>query len=119
MYYIGIGALDVNGTIICNGYLYSTVDYADVLNEDYTITGGGANICSSEGTGVIEMVNGCGYDVFGVMYDQNASTDGIYYYIPLASAQLTNGDGSLVDTTGAEPGTVYAYCAEHDCWSQL
>ena len=105
--------LNVNGTIISNGYIYSTVTYADVLNEDYTITGGGANICSSEGTGVIEMVNGCGYDMFGVMYDQGASTDGTFYYIPIASAQLTNGDGTMLDTTDAEPGTVYAVCEEH------
>ncbi len=108
--------LDINGTVISNGYIYSTVDYADILNEDYTITGGGANICSSEGTGVLQMVNGCGYDIFGVMYDQDCASGGIYYYIPLASAQLKNGDGSLLDTTGAEAGTVYAYCAEHDCW---
>ena len=105
--------LNVNGTIISNGYIYSTVTYADVLNEDYTITGGGANICSSEGTGVIEMVNGCGYDVFGVMYDQGASTDGTFYYIPIASAQLSNGDGTMLDTTDAEAGTVYAFCEEH------
>ncbi|MBQ6849227.1 MAG: hypothetical protein IJN76_04130 [Clostridia bacterium] len=108
--------LDINGTVISNGFIYSTVDYADILNEDYTITGGGANICSSEGTGVIEMVNGAGGDIFGVMYDQGASTDGTYYYIPLASAQLKNGDGSLVDTTGAEAGTTYQICPTHDCW---
>lgn len=118
--------LDINGTVICNGYLYSTVDYADILNEDYTITGGGANICSSEGTGVIQMVGGPGGDVFGVMYDQDCpeaasekggtAGDGVYYYIPLASAQLRNGDGSMLDTTGAEAGTEYLYCPTHDCW---
>lgn len=116
--------LDVNGTVISNGYLYSTVNYTEalseentvILGEDFVITGGGANICSSEGTGVIEMVNGAGGDLLGVMYDQGAATEGIYYYIPLASAQLKNGDGSLLDTTGAEPGTVYEYCATHDCW---
>ena len=111
--------LDINGTLISNGYIYSTVTYADILNEDYTITGNGANITSSEGTGVIEMVNGAGGDVFGVMYDQNApenTTDGVYYYIPIASAQLRNGDGTMLDTTGAEAGTVYEYCTVHDCW---
>ena len=108
--------LDINGTVICNGYIYSTVDYADVAGEDYTITGGGANICSSEGTGVIQMVNGAGQDVFGVMYDQNCSTDGTYYYIPLASAQLRNADGTMLDTTYAEAGTTYEYCSEHGCW---
>ncbi|MBQ7088278.1 MAG: hypothetical protein IJN04_01370, partial [Clostridia bacterium] len=111
--------LDINGTVICNGYIYSTVDYASVENEDYTITGGGANICSSEGTGVIEMVNGAGGDVFGVMYDQNApenTTDGVYYYIPLASAQLTNGDGTMLDTTAAEAGTTYQVCPTCGCW---
>lgn len=110
--------LNINGTVICNGYIYSTVDYADVAGEDYTITGGGANICSSEGTGVIQMVSGSGQDVFGVMYDQNCSTDGTYYYIPLASAQLRNADGTMVDTTYAEAGTTYAYCAEHGWYAE-
>ncbi len=105
--------LDINGTLISNGYIYSTVDYADILNEDYTITGNGANITSSEGTGTIQLVNGAGGDMFGVMYDQGASTDGTYYYIPIASAQLRNADGTMLDTTGAEAGTTYAYCAEH------
>ena len=108
--------LDVNGTIICNGYLYSTVDYASVKDGDYTITGGGANIYSSEGTGVIQMVNGAGKDKLGYMYDQGSSSEGDYYRIPLASVQLKNGDGTLLDTTGAVAGTVYEYCAEHDCW---
>ena len=111
--------LDINGTLFSNGYIYSTVTYADILNEDYTITGNGANICSSEGTGVIQMVNGAGGDVFGVMYDQNApenTTDGVYYYIPLASAQLTNGDGTMLDTTGAEAGTTYQVCPTCGCW---
>ncbi len=117
--------LDINGTIIANGFIYSTVDYADILNEDYTITGGGANICSSEGTGVLQMVGGAGGDVFGVMYDQDCAEavdkggkagDGVYYYIPLASVQLRNGDGTMLDTTGAEAGTEYRYCNDHDRW---
>ncbi len=117
--------LDINGTVIANGFLYSTVNYADILNEDYTITGGGANICSSEGTGVLQMVGGAGGDVFGIMYDQDCAEavdkggkagDGVYYYIPLASAQLTNGDGTVVDTTGAEAGTTYQVCPTCGCW---
>jgi len=54
--------------------------------------------------------------VFGVMYDQGASTDGTYYYIPIASAQLRNGDGSMLDTTGAEAGTTYQVCSTCGCW---
>ena len=115
--------LDINGTVLCNGYLYSTVEYVDVQDEegnwileDFTVTGGGANICSSEGTGVLHMVNGAGADLLGMMYDQGASTEGIFYNIPIASAQLRNGDGTMLDTTGAEAGTVYEYCTTHDCW---
>ncbi|MBE6807058.1 MAG: hypothetical protein E7527_03455 [Ruminococcaceae bacterium] len=108
--------LDINGTLISNGYIYSTVTYADILNEDYTITGNGANITSSEGTGTIQLVNGAGGDIFGVMYDQGASTDGTYYYIPIASAQLRNADGTMLDTTGAEAGTIYQVCPTCDCW---
>jgi len=108
--------LDINGTLISNGYIYSTVTYADILNEDYTITGNGANIISSEGTGTIQLVNGAGGDVFGVMYDQGASTEGTYYYIPIASAQLRNADGTMLDTTGAEAGTTYQVCPTCGCW---
>lgn len=105
--------IDINGTVITNGFLYSTVTWKDVLNEDFTVVSGGANIISSGKTGVVAMNNGAGQDMLGYMFDQSKAT---YYFIPLASVQLKNGDGTLVDTTGAAAGTTYNYCVIHDCW---
>ncbi len=109
--------IDINGTIVTNGFMYSTVSWADASNEDFTIVSGGANVISSGKTGVVAMNNGAGEDQLGYMFDQSKNKGGgIYYYIPLASVQLKNGDGTLVDTTGAEPGTIFNYCSTHDCW---
>jgi len=121
--------LDINGTVVTDGFLYSTVLWADALGEDFTIVDGGANVISSKGTGKLAMNNGAGHDMLTYMYDQ-AKDDAfkkapdydpesggtLYYMIPLASVQLQNGNGSLLDTTGAEPGTLYEYCQKHDHW---
>ena len=121
--------LDINGIVVANGYIYSTVIWNDVLSEDFSIVGGGANIISSEGTGILSMNSGAGSDMLIFQYDQSKddaykkspeydieSGDSLYYLIPLASAQLTNGNGTLLDTTGAEPGTDYTYCTTHNHW---
>ncbi len=105
--------LDINGTVITDGFIYSTVFWNDVLNEDFTIVGGGANVISSAKTGKLVMNSGAGYDLMGHMYDQSKAS---YYIIPLASVQLKNGDGTMVDTSYVEPGTEYSYCDVHDCW---
>ncbi len=105
--------IDINGTVVADGFMYSTVTWKDVMNEDFTVVGGGANVISSGKTGVVAMNNGAGQDQMGYLYDQE---DAAYYYIPLASVQLKNGDGTLVDTTGAAAGTTYNYCTTHDCW---
>ena len=121
--------LDINGVLVANGYIYSTVIWNDVQSEDFSIVGGGANIISSEGTGAICLNSGAGTDMMMYQYDQNKDaayhsspeydpeTGGtLYYATPLASAQLKNGDGSLLDTTGAEAGAIYTYCDQHDHW---
>ena len=121
--------LDINGIVVADGYLYSTVVWNDALSEDFSIVGGGAKVISSEGTGALCLNNGSGSDMLTYMYDQ-AKDDAyktspgydpeaggtLYYMIPLASVQLQNGDGSLLDTTGAEPGAIYTYCNKHDHW---
>ena len=120
---------DVNGIVVCDGFLYSTVIWKDFINEDLSIVGGGAQIISTEGTGVIAMNSGAGSDLVIYQYDQakddafkkspeyDPETGGtLYYVIPLASAQLQNGNGSLLDTTGAAPGTMYTYCKKHNHW---
>ena len=105
--------IDINGQIITDGFMYSTVTWKDAPNEDFTIVSGGANVISSGKTGVVAMNNGAGQDMMGYLYAQSKSA---YYIIPLASVQLKNGDGTLLDTTTATAGTTYNYCATHDCW---
>ncbi|MBE6768072.1 MAG: hypothetical protein E7549_04080 [Ruminococcaceae bacterium] len=107
--------VDINGTLVANGYLYSTVTWADAATGDYTIVSGGANIISSKGTGVLAMNGGAGKDTLSCLYSQVTKPID-YYSIPLASAQLKNGDGTMLDTTGAAAGTVYRYCTVHDAW---
>ncbi len=121
--------LDINGIVVADGSLYSTVTWADPINEDFSIVGGGAKVISSEGTGVVAMNSGAGAELLAYQYDQNKDTafksspdydpetgGTLYYIIPLASIQLQNGDGSLLDTTGAEAGAMYTYCQAHDHW---
>ena len=108
--------LDINGTIISNGFIYSTVRLQDNTDKNSAVISGGANITSSNGTGRLVMANGAGEEQYAVMYVQDRATG--YYNIPLASAQLKNGDGTLLDTRGAAPGTVFVYSDENDCWVQ-
>ena len=127
--------LDINGVVVADGFIYSTVIWNDVLSEDFSIVGGGAEIISSEGTGILCMNSGAGSDMLIYQFDQakdDANKDAyvpdpedpeapkvapnLYYGIPLASAQLQNGNGSLLDTTGAEVGAYYTYCTTHDHW---
>ena len=112
--------LDINGIVVTDGFLYSTVTWADAANQDTTIVSGGAEIISSEGTGKVCMNSGAGFYPFFFMFDQDKGPEGAvangYYMIPIASAQLKNGNGSLLDTTGAAPGTIYTYCKKHNHW---
>ena len=121
--------LDINGVVVADGFIYSTVTWADILSEDFSIVSGGAQVISSEGTGILCLNSGAGYDMLTYQYDQIQDTafknsaeydpeagGTLYYMIPLASVQLQNGDGSLLDTTGAEAGAIYTYCAKHDHW---
>ena len=120
---------DINGVVVANGYIYSTVIWNDMLSEDFTIVGGGSNIISSEGTGILCLNSGAGADMLMYQYDQGKDDaykktpeydpevgGTLYYAIPLASVQLKNGNGSLLDTTGAEAGAYYTYCTKHNHW---
>ena len=121
--------LDINGVLVANGYIYSTVIWNDIQSEDFSIVGGGAAVISSEGTGAICLNNGAGSDMLMYQYDQSKddafkkapgydieSGLTLYYAIPLASVQLQNGNGSLLNTTSAEAGAYYTYCGMHDHW---
>ncbi len=110
--------LDVNGTIITDGFLYTTVNYEYEFDDEgnlvsLTIVGGGASIISSEGTGVIAMNNGAGQEMGVYNLDGAGASETTIF---AASAQLKNGDGTYLDTTGAAAGTNFNYCSVHDCW---
>ena len=101
--------LDVNGTIITNGFLYTTA--------------GRAAIVSSGKTGVIEMRSGAGKDMLTFQ-----AKDGTTYGILMNSAALMNGDGTYLPTilidedfeavpgSEAEPGDVFGYCPVCNAW---
>ena len=98
--------LDVNGKIITDGFLYSTL--------------GNAEIKSTGKTGMIVMNNGSGTDV--AAFQANGGTSLIN---PINSVALLNGDGTYLYTgptildeniLSAEPGTEFKYCADDDKW---
>ena len=84
--------IDVNGTMQVNGYLYTTT--------------GGANICSSAGTGSIVLVAGAGTatETYQVV---NAATD--ITAVPITPAKLHNADGSYTETATASAGDIINY----------
>ncbi len=97
---------DINGTVITEGYLYTTA------GKDWT--GNGASIISSEKTGKLVMNSGAGQDVLTL---QANYTDAVVNLgIPMISAQLKNGDGSYTDTSAALAGDSFVYCADCDQW---
>ena len=102
--------IDVNGTIIANGYLYTTVTMDE---ETWLPISGGAAIISSQKTGTIVMQNGAGAEEFAYRLDGTSAADDV---VTIASAWLKNGDGTFLQTAGAEAGTTYNYCATHDQW---
>lgn len=105
--------VDINGKLITGGFVYTTVDI-DVVDYFYynklTITGGGAAVTSSKGTGELILNNGAGSDFITLQAAQN-STETEDIYVPMVPARLQNADGSYVDTYTAAHGAVFSYCA--------
>ena len=104
--------LDINGTLLANGFVYTT--------------SGNAAIKSSGKTGVIKMVNGAGYDMVTFQ-----ASSGVSYGILMNSAMLMNGDGSYLPTivydeetgepvegSAAVAGDVFNYCSKCDKWTK-
>ena len=83
--------INVNGTLTAEGAIYTTE--------------GGANICSSDGTGVYIQQNECGTEKVTQQCTQNLT----YYDIPITPAKLRNGDGSYKETVGTAAGTTINY----------
>ena len=102
--------LDINGTMMCEGYLYTTV----TINEDtWEPISGGAQVISSGKTGQIVLQNGAGWEELAFCLDGSSNADNIMF---VDSLWLQNGDGSFLLTDGAEPGATYDYCDVHDLW---
>ena len=103
--------IDINGTVICEGYIYSTVNFDD---ENWVpVEGAGAQVISSGKTGQVVLQNGAGIEDMAWCLDGTSGADSAMF---VDSVWLQNGDGSYELTDGAEAGATYLYCEGHDCW---
>ena len=83
--------IDVNGSVTAIGAIYTTK--------------GGADICSSNGTGKYIQQGTPGTAT--VTYQYNASSSKVN--IPITAAKLHNADGSYTGTAGSKAGDTYVY----------
>ena len=83
--------VDVNGTLTATGGIYTTV--------------GGADICSSAGTGVYNQQGAPGRETMTYQYDGGPTK----HNIPITPAKLHNADGSYTETQTAKAGETINY----------
>ena len=83
--------MDVNGSVTAIGAIYTTE--------------GGANICSSSGTGKYIQQGTPGTAT--ATYQYNASSNAVT--IPITAAKLHNADDSYTGTAGSKAGATYVY----------
>ena len=86
--------MNVNGTLTVRGSLYTTES--------------GANICSSEGTGVYEQSGSVGTETVTYQYTQSGSRV-TAHEIPITPAKLHNADGTYEETKDAVVNDVWNY----------
>ena len=86
--------VDINGTVIVNGAIYTTKS--------------GADICSSEGTGVFKLGAAHGTETKTYQYTQRGSSV-TAHEIPITPAKLHNADGTYMETATANVGDVINY----------
>ena len=86
--------VDVNGTLTAIGGIYTTAS--------------GADICSSEGTGVYSQQGGPGTEATTYQYTQSGS-DVTAHKITITPAKLHNADGSYTETQAAKVGNTINY----------
>lgn len=99
--------IDVNGTLLSDGAVYTTA--------------GGADIISSQGTGEVTFTNGAGTDTATYMYKDYTTN---YDDIPITSAKLhndkqyagTEDEYTATDNAPANTTTTYAYCTDCGKW---
>ena len=85
--------VDVNGTLTAIGGIYTTA--------------GGADICSSTGTGVYNQQGTPGTETKTYQYTQTGSVTA--HEIPITAAKLHNADGSYTETKDAKAGDIIRY----------
>ena len=86
--------VDVNGKLTAIGGIYTTA--------------GGADICSSEGTGVYNQQGTPGTETKTYQYTQKGS-DVTAHQIPITAAKLHNADGTYYETQTAKVGNTINY----------
>lgn len=92
--------VDVNGTLTANGGIYTTA--------------GGADICSSAGTGVYNQQGKPGTETKTYQYTQiNSSVTA--HEIPITPAKLHNANNSYTETANASVGQTIPYCTCPTC----
>ena len=93
---ISDAVIDVNGTLVVNGAVYTTE--------------GGADIRSSQGTGIVKHNAAPGAAEVTCQASQTDSGDPIFYDIPITPAKLHNADGSYTETKDFNAGATISYC---------
>lgn len=89
--------VDVNGKLTANGGIYTTA--------------GGADICSSEGTGKYLQQGAPGKETTTYQYDGDTKR----HDIPITAAKLKNADGKYTETANASVGQTIPYCTCPTC----
>ena len=99
---ISDATVDVNGTVIVNGFVYTT--------------GIGAKIVSSLGSGRWVQSNNCGTATVTYQASQDGSGNPKYYDIPITPAKLRNAGDTYFETSKIEAGTTVNYYKEYGAW---
>ena len=92
--------MDVNGSVTAIGAIYTTA--------------GGADICSSAGTGVYNQQGTPGTEPKTYQYTQIKSSV-TAHEIPITAAKLHNADGRYIETAKANAGDTFTYCKCQEC----
>ena len=92
--------VDVNGTLTANGGIYTTA--------------GGADICSSAGTGVYNQQGAPGTETITHQYTQQGSNV-TNHKISITAAKLHNADGTYTETKEAKAKDTFTYCTGSEC----
>lgn len=93
--------MDVNGSVTANGAIYTTK--------------GGADICSSKGTGKYVQQGKPGTETATHQYNANGNNA---VTIPITPAKLKNADGAdkpYTETAGSSAGATFTYCTCPTC----